>query len=290
MDQLNYKGLSAAEVEDSRKKNGANVLAPPMRVPWYIQYLRKFSDPVIRILMIAAILSCVIGDWVEGGGILVAIALATFIAFINEYRAEKEFDLLNQSNDDLPYKVIREGAFVMVPRRDLVVGDVVLLQNETNLGPYIMRKAAERGLFIAFNASPIPGVENYPLEFVYWLFINEIEGAALSGETEPKAILHALREKYPRTQVILTLGGDGSYWDDGRETVFCPACHVQALDTPAPAPHYTGFFLPRVLAEDSGLAHLTLATCASGIAVTRPGAAPSVPTLAEVLASPIRPE
>ena len=77
MDQLNYKGLSAAEVEDSRKKNGANVLAPPVRVPWYIQYLRKFSDPVIRILMIAAILSCVIGDWVEGGGILVAIALAT---------------------------------------------------------------------------------------------------------------------------------------------------------------------------------------------------------------------
>ena len=128
MDQLNYKGLSAAEVEDSRKKNGANVLAPPVRVPWYIQYLRKFSDPVIRILMIAAILSCVIGDWVEGGGILVAIALATFIAFINEYRAEKEFDLLNQSNDDLPYKVIREGAFVMVPRRDLVVGDVVFVE------------------------------------------------------------------------------------------------------------------------------------------------------------------
>ena len=169
-------------------------------------------------------------------------------------------------------------------------GDVVLLQNETNLGPYIMRKAAERGLFIAFNASPIPGVENYPLEFVYWLFINEIEGAALSGETEPKAILRALREKYPRTQVILTLGGDGSYWDDGRETVFCPACHVQAVDTTAAGDTFTGFFLRGVLGEDCGLAPLTLATCASGIAVTRPGAAPSVPTLAEVLASPIRPE
>ena len=128
MEKLTYRGLSDEQVKLSRAEHGGNVLPAPVRIPWYIQYLRKFRDPVIRILMIAAVLSCLIGDWVEGGGILVAILLATFIAFLNEYRAEKEFDLLNQSNDDLPYKVIRNGAFVMVPRRDLVVGDVIFVE------------------------------------------------------------------------------------------------------------------------------------------------------------------
>ena len=162
-------------------------------------------------------------------------------------------------------------------------GDVLLLQNEINLGPYIMEKAAERGLFIAFNASPIPGVENYPLEFVCWLFVNEIEGAALSGETAPRAILRALREKYPRTQVILTLGSDGSFWDNGRETVFCPACRVRAVDTTAAGDTFTGYFLRGVL-DETELEPLTLAARASAIAVTRPGAAPSIPQLREVLA------
>ena len=128
MEQLNYRGLTEEQIRISRAEHGANVLPAPVRVAWYIQYLQKFRDPVIRILMIAAVLSCLIGDWVEGGGILAAILLATFIAFLNEYRAEKEFDLLNQSNDDLPYKVIRGGAFVMVPRRDLVVGDVIFIE------------------------------------------------------------------------------------------------------------------------------------------------------------------
>ena len=152
-------------------------------------------------------------------------------------------------------------------------GDVVLLQNETNLVPYIMEKAAERG----------PGVERYPLELVRWLFVNEIEGGAISGETEPQAILQALRAKFPKTEVILTLGSDGSLWANDRETVFCPACHVQAVDTTGAGDTFTGYFLRGVLGEDTGLAPLTLATRASAIAVTRPGAAPSVPLLAEVL-------
>lgn len=163
-------------------------------------------------------------------------------------------------------------------------GDVVLLQNEINLVPYIMEKAAERGLAIAFNASPFPGVETYPLSLVRWLFVNEIEGGAISGETEPQAILQALRAKFPKTEVILTLGSDGSLWANDRETAFCPACHVQAVDTTGAGDTFTGYFLRGVLGEDTGLAPLTLATRASAIAVTRPGAAPSVPQLSEVLA------
>ena len=163
-------------------------------------------------------------------------------------------------------------------------GDVVLLQNEINLVPYIMRRAAERDLAIAFNASPFVGVERYPLELVRWLFVNEIEGGALSGETEPEAILRALRAKYPKTEVILTLGSDGSLWANGSGTVSCPACRVQAVDTTGAGDTFTGYFLRGLLGEDTGLAPLTLATRASAIAVTRPGAAPSVPVLAEVLA------
>ena len=94
MEPLKYRGLSEAEVQESRRKNGENVLAPPVRLPWYRQYLKKFDDPVIRILMLAAILSCLIGDWIEGGGILAAVFLATFLAFLNEFRARQQFDAL----------------------------------------------------------------------------------------------------------------------------------------------------------------------------------------------------
>lgn len=163
-------------------------------------------------------------------------------------------------------------------------GDVVLLQNEINLVPGIMRRAAERGLAIAFNASPFNGVEEYPLELVRWLFVNEIEGGALSGETEPEAILRALRARFPKTEVILTLGSDGSMWAGEGGSSFCPACRVQAVDTTGAGDTFTGYFLRGILGEDCGLDPLTLATRASAIAVTRPGAAPSVPTLPEVLA------
>lgn len=163
-------------------------------------------------------------------------------------------------------------------------GDVVLLQNEINLVSYIMRRAAERGLAIAFNASPFNGVEEYPLELVRWLFVNEIEGGALSGETEPEAILRALRARFPKTEVILTLGSDGSMWAGEGGSSFCPACRVQAVDTTGAGDTFTGYFLRGILGEDCGLDPLTLATQASAIAVTRPGAAPSVPTLPEVLA------
>lgn len=129
---LTFKGLTLAEVEVSRKKHGANVLTPPEREPWWKQFLEKFDDPVIRILMIAAVIAIGAGalhnDYLEGVGIMVAILLATTLAFLNEYKANKEFDILNQVNDEVPIKVIRDGNFTTVPRKDLVVGDVVLVE------------------------------------------------------------------------------------------------------------------------------------------------------------------
>src|SRR5688572_3423328 len=129
---LPYKGLTAAEVETRRREFGANVLTPPERDPWWKLFLEKFDDPVIRILIIAAVIAIIsgiaqhgLGGLTEGVGIILAILLATTLAFVNEFKAAKEFDVLNQVNDEVPIKVIRDAAFSTVPRKDLVVDDVI---------------------------------------------------------------------------------------------------------------------------------------------------------------------
>ena len=129
---LRFTGLTLAEVEASRQECGANVLTPPKRDPWWKLFLEKFDDPVIRILMIAAVIAIGVGiidgKYFEGIGIIVAILLATILAFLNEYKANKEFDILNQVSDEVPVKVIRESKYTTVHRKDLVVGDIVLVE------------------------------------------------------------------------------------------------------------------------------------------------------------------
>ncbi len=127
-----FRGLTAAEVEASRQQHGTNIITPPEREPWWKLYLEKFEDPIIRILMIAAVITILVGlvdgHYAEGIGIVIAIFLATSLAFVNEYRAKREFDVLNQVNDEAPINVIRDDAYVVVPRKDLVVGDIVLVE------------------------------------------------------------------------------------------------------------------------------------------------------------------
>ena len=169
--------------------------------------------------------------------------------------------------------------------------DVVLLQNETNLVGEIMEAAAAKNMRIAFNAAPIQeNVKNYPIHKVRWLFVNEIEGGVLSGESTPEKIIETLRKAYPQTEVILTLGKDGCIWAGENGIQYCSACRVQAVDTTAAGDTFTGFFLRGVLDPDPAISPLTLATVASAIAVTRTGAAKSVPTVQEVLQSPYRPQ
>jgi len=128
-----FTGLTEDEVVKSRAEHGANLLTPPPRIPWWKLLLEKFDDPVIRILMAAALVS--LGAGVVGGhgyteavGILIAIFLATFLAFINEFKAANEFNILNQVNDDVPVKVVRDGHFTTVPKKDVVKGDLVLVE------------------------------------------------------------------------------------------------------------------------------------------------------------------
>jgi calcium-translocating P-type ATPase, PMCA-type len=134
-----YTGLTDAQVLESRKKNGANVLTPPEKEPLWKQFLEKFGDPLIIILMIAGALSIGISCYeffglgqdaavfFEPVGIFVAILLATGLAFYFELQADKEFTILNQVNDDEPVEVIRYGNTTQVPRKDIVVGDIVVI-------------------------------------------------------------------------------------------------------------------------------------------------------------------
>ena len=126
-------GLATGQIEEFRKKYGANAMTPPVREPLWKQYLEKFDDPIIKILLLAAGVSFIV-SMVKGGGILdiigiiIAILLATGIAFINEYRSSKEFDVLNAHRDDIAIKVIRDGHPASVPSRDIVTGDLILLE------------------------------------------------------------------------------------------------------------------------------------------------------------------
>ena len=137
--QTHFSGLSDAQVAESRQKHGANTLTPPKKDPLWKQFLEKFGDPLIIVLLIAGFSSVGISLYEYFGlgesaevffepvGIFIAIFLATGLAFYFELQADKEFSILNQVNDDEPVEVIRNGNVTQVPRRDIVVGDVVVL-------------------------------------------------------------------------------------------------------------------------------------------------------------------
>lgn len=134
-----YIGLTDAEVLESRKKYGVNILTPPKKEPLWKQFLGKFTDPLIIILMIAGVLSIGISFYEYFGlnegftvffepiGIFVAILLATGLAFYFELKADKEFAILNQVNDDELVEVIRNGNATQISKKDVVVGDIVII-------------------------------------------------------------------------------------------------------------------------------------------------------------------
>ena len=137
--ELKYAGLTADEVSQSRARYGVNVLTPAAKDPMWKLFLMKFRDPLILILLVAGLLSVGISCYEywcldEGAevffepiGIFVAVILATGLAFYFEMKADKEFAILNRVNDDEPVEVVRDGHVCQVPRRDIVVGDIVIL-------------------------------------------------------------------------------------------------------------------------------------------------------------------
>lgn len=187
--------------------------------------------------------------------------------------------------------IIYGGANQMVTREDVdrmlehfETGDILLLQNETGCRDYAIRKAAEKGLLVALNPSPIDDalLSSDALVQVHWFILNEIEGHLLTEESEPEMICKVLREKYPGCRVVLTLGSDGSMYDDGHTFCRQEIFHVPVVDTTAAGDTFAGYFLAGIAAGNEPAECLRIASMASAIAVGRSGASDSIPTQSEL--------
>ncbi len=161
--------------------------------------------------------------------------------------------------------------------------DVIVLQNEVNMLPQIIEAASTRGLRIVLNPSPFDDrIAECDLSRVWLFFVNEVEGAQLTGKTEADEILSELSRMFPAANIVLTLGSQGAIALVDGVRFEQPAVPCEAVDTTAAGDTFTGFFLAEYLRGGDAARALLTAAHASSIAVSRPGAAPSVPTLAEV--------
>ena len=173
--------------------------------------------------------------------------------------------------------------------KDFEAGDLIVLQNEISCVDYILEQAAKKGMVVALNPSPFnERIASYNMACVNYLLVNEVEGEAIAGCSEPNAIADKLHAAYPDMNVVLTLGHRGAIFcgkDGSRCTTGIYA--TGAVDTTAAGDTFTGYFLAQI--TDSGDAQLALqqASIASGISVSRKGASPSIPSREEVLATPL---
>lgn len=160
---------------------------------------------------------------------------------------------------------------------------LVLLQNETNLVGSIIEKAHKKGMKIALNAAPMnQKVLSYPLDLLDWLIVNEVEGKQIAGCQNDAEILPTLKQKYPKCNILLTLGSQGAICVTEGKQYQIGCYQVPVVDTTAAGDTFSGYFLYGVLHGKSIVDSLLLATTASAIAIGKKGAATSVPMLQEV--------
>jgi ribokinase len=193
-------------------------------------------------------------------------------------KGQNSIILYNGANFDV------DPAFIDCAGQNLHSEDIVLLQNEISHNAYIMESAHRRGVRIAFNPSPITeGIFRLPLQYVKWFLINEIEGAELTGESEPENIADQLLQKFPSSSVILTLGRKGVLYKDAEREIKHGVYQVKRVDTTGAGDTFTGYFIAGI-AQNLPLAEIIRrASIASSITVSRRGTSSSIPTLDEVL-------
>lgn len=167
-------------------------------------------------------------------------------------------------------------------------GDFIVLQNEINEMPYIIQKAHEKGMIIVLNPAPMnKKVSEMPLQLVDYLVVNEIEAAQLLertfSEEEDVVIADALVEKFPNTKIILTLGEKGSIYIEGKKRIIQEIYKTKVVDTTAAGDCFIGYFVAAIMQKKSVEEAMNLAAKASAIAVSKAGAAPSIPMMEEVL-------
>lgn len=176
-----------------------------------------------------------------------------------------------------------DDAFVNEVLSHFDKGDAIILQNEINNLDYIIKSAKKRGLVTVLNPSPFNEVITaLDLSLIDYLIINETEGKELSGKTESEAIISTLQARYPALKIVLTLGKNGAIYVSGDERCFQPIIEAPVVDTTAAGDTFTGFFFTTLFEGAAPEKALLLATAASSIAVSRAGAAVSIPTRAEV--------
>ena len=190
------QGLTAREVEQSRVKHGENVLTPPRRQSMWRLYLEKYNDPMVRILLVAALVSLVLAfvkdDYIETLGIIAAVLLATTVGFYFERDAARKFDVLTQLGEEQPVKVVRDGQVVEIPRREIVVGDVVVVETGDEV-------PADGQLFESTDL--------------------QVDESSLTGEPMAHKAVHAEQqsvgeEAYPKDMLLrssMVMGGMGRY-------------------------------------------------------------------------------
>jgi ribokinase len=163
-------------------------------------------------------------------------------------------------------------------------GDYILLQNEINQIAYIMESAHEKGMKIIFNPSPLnEKIKTYPLQYVDYFMLNEVEAQDLCGSSgTDKELIEKLTKIFPDAKIVLTLGEKGSIYKDKEQQIFQPIVHVVAVDTTAAGDTFTGFFIGSIISGKKEEEAMKIAAKASAISVTRSGAGVSIPSMEEV--------
>lgn len=208
---------------------------------------------------------------------------------------------VDEGNSRAIIQVTREGenAIFLVPGSNYMVteeqidevlkhfnkGDILLLQNELTLLYYMIEQGKKAGMRIFLNPSPFNSViTNLDLSLIDCLILNEIEASGITGCNDPESALAFFKKHYPDLQIMLTLGKKGCIYQDKKCKYYHPIFQVKAIDTTAAGDTFTGYF---VTALTQGLEipeALRIASCASAISVSRRGAAPSIPSMEEVMA------
>lgn len=169
---------------------------------------------------------------------------------------------------------------------DFGAGDYLLLQNEISHVDSIICAAHAKGMHIILNPSPMsPELLTWPLELVEWFILNEIEGADITGKTQPEEMLDELLRRYPACHVVLTLGERGSVYADATQRIAQGIVSAHTVDTTAAGDTFTGYFIHALLQGEAIQQALKTAACASAITVSRPGAGRSIPAAEEVQAA-----
>lgn len=240
-----------------------------------------------------------------GSNVCFAGAIGADGIFLTDYLLENGIDITCITQVDVPtgHAVIQVddmgrnaillfgGANQMISDRmisetfeKVQTGDWILLQNEINNGDRIIRAAYERGVKVILNPSPFSKeLLTWPLEMVSYLILNEVEGRDLTGKTRTEDILNELLTRYPACHIVLTLGEHGSEYADAKQRYSQVAYRCDAVDTTAAGDTFTGYFLHAISCGYPIQDALKLSSIASSIAVTKQGAAVSIPNIDDVM-------